>query len=847
METPNWLLGSLLWDVGQYLKKYCGATAEWQRFLALYHDLPMLQPSPPITSPATDHSIEALRQARSLALGYDWQPEKINRAPRSLRSIFSSVKRGQENPPQHDWSIQSLHALSQEPLLLPTSSLNENEWQESLETHLAKFLAELWQLEKYESHKKPDTLLPLLEKYFWCLAPWYLPDDADVPLYALAKMSTAIMACWPTKENGQPQAPSPDAETYTLVCGDISGIQKYIYRISSGKGVAKGLKARSFELAILSDAVAKWLLRKFKLTNANLIYSSGGKFYLLAPASAKTEIDAEGEDSINLTLAQKFWDSYGGELFLGLGAVSLTGQDFMAEKFGGKWEAITKECGKPKQTKFHLLLAKKYTEIFDPQGVGAEEKICSVCGREESEKYKLEKQHAGTPDERDVCPVCKNMEELGSRLAKVKLIAEVVTDNPAVIKGVASITPLNLGLTYYVLNESDDCELFGDAITYWNLNIHNYAGENFKMRDLKNAKVNCGFRFYGGNEIPQKDSDEPMDYNDLAEASQGIKRLGILRMDVDSLGEIFSQGLATRNTAARVLTLSWHLNYYLCGRLNTLREQIANSETLIVYSGGDDLFIVGAWNKVLDLALKIRRDFVEYTQGDFERHKKNSRFTISGGLMLAPKKFPLHKAAIISEQAEDEAKEIDAVIKRRVRAQAQQPAVETAPPEIVSEKNGFTFLEKPLRWHDFDIAASIKDALYQAITAADPPLNKGILSRLRQIYALFEARRRELKEMSRQTQTDMSQHLDLLMYDKWRWRLVYALGRYKDDNKNHKKLIETLQRALIDNEWQPLKWENGKWHEKDELLESSEGVQIVSFIDVPMRWVEFLTREEKES
>ena len=846
MDAKNWLLGSLLWDVASYLNH----VQHISPFLELYKNVPALQPVPDTEWQNRAGPHGALREARSLALGYNWQPAGINYIPKALKSIFASIqlrplRNTDEQPKARYLCLQPLH---EEPKRQETGSLEDK----NLEAYLLRFISELKALnEKWNSHDKLDTLLPLLEKYFWCLPPWNVSEETDVPLFALAKMSTAIMACWPANDKGQPQVPLHNIEAYTLICGDISGIQKYIYRISSAKGVAKGLKARSFELAILSDAVAKWLLRRFKLTNANLIYSSGGKFYLLAPATAKNEIAAEGENSINLTLAQKFWDAYGGELFLGLGAVSLSGQDFMAEKFGGKWEAVTKACGKPKQTKFHLLLAKKYTEIFDPQGVGAEKKTCSVCGREESEKHPLTPRDvdpATKEAQRRLCDACLNNEELGSQLARVNLIAEVETDNAVDLKGAASLTPLNLGLTYYLLNESDDCKLFGESVTYWNLNIHNYVEGNFKMRDLKNAQVDCGFRFYGGNEIPAKDSGEPMDYNDLAEASQGIKRLGILRMDVDSLSEIFRDGLTPRNTAARVLTLSWHLNYYFCGRLNTLREQTAAAESLIVYSGGDDLFIVGAWNKVLDLALKIRRDFAEYTQGDFKQHKENPQFTISGGLMLAAKKFPIHKAALICEQAEDEAKEIDGVIRRSIQAQNLQHSTETAAlTKIKSRKNGFTFLEKPLRWQDFDIVASIKDALYQAITAADPPLNKGILSRLRQIYALFEARRRELKEMSRQNQTAMSQHLDLLMYDKWRWRLVYTLKRYKDDNNKHEKLIDHLQKALIDNEWQPLIWENGKWHEKDEWLESSADVQIVSFIDVPTRWVELLTREEKES
>jgi CRISPR-associated protein Csm1 len=841
MKTPPWLLGTLLWDVARYLERLKLA----QQFWEFYQDISVLQTADAAAPQNSTASFDALCEARSLALGENWQPSNPGLALEALKSIFASIKPrvpvgSGVSAERRYFSPQPLH---DEPKRQQSRELDD----ETLKAHFLKFLRELQALKRWDSHQKLDTLLPLIEKYGWCLAPWGLEKENDVPLFALAKMSTAIMACWPRNGDEPPATPDRQQEIYALICGDISGIQKYIYRISSAKGVAKRLKARSFELAVLADAVAKWLLQQFKLPNANLIYSSGGKFYLLAPASAKAEIEAEGEGSINFTLAQKFWEEYNGELFLGLGAVLLSGDNFMADNFGGKWQAVTEACGKPKQKKFHLLMQKNPDQIFAPPDVGGIEETCVSCHREANKDkgIVLEKQFEGTPDERLICTICQQAEKLGRQLAKANLIAEVAGGELAAAPGVISLSPLNLGLTYYVLNEADDIEVKGGAITYWNLNIHNYADENFKMRALAADNVNCGFRFYGGNMMPKDETDEPRDFNDLADASEGIKRLGILRMDVDFLGEIFRQGLAPQNTAARVLALSWHLNYYFCGRLNTLREQTAEAEALIVYSGGDDLFIAGAWNKVLELALQIRRDFAEYTQGDFAQHLENPRLTISGGMALTPKKFPIHKSAIMSGQAEDEAKEVDGAIRRFMQAKI-QPANAT-PPEIESCKNGFTFLDKPLRWPDFDIAVSIKDALYDAIKNADPSLNKGLLTRLRQIYTLFETRRRELKNLSRQTETELAQHVDLLMYDKWRWRLVYALKRYKDDNKEHEDLINNLQNALINNEWQPLKWENNGWQKTGKFLKSSAGVQIAGFIDMPTRWVELLTREEKES
>ena len=61
----------------------------------------------------------------------------------------------------------------------------------------------------------------------------------------------------------------------------------------------------------------------------------------------------------------------------------------------------------------------------------------------------------------------------------------------------------------------------------------------------------------------------------------------------------------------------------------------------ICYSGGDDLFIVGAWNEIIELAVDIRRSFAKYTQGTL---------TISAGIGMYEAGYPI--SAIAGEVAE---------------------------------------------------------------------------------------------------------------------------------------------------------------------------------------------------
>ena len=66
-----------------------------------------------------------------------------------------------------------------------------------------------------------------------------------------------------------------------LACGDFSGIQKFIYSVVSKKA-GKSLAGRSLYIQLFCSAVSEWLLRELKLYPTSCIYSSGGKFYLLA-------------------------------------------------------------------------------------------------------------------------------------------------------------------------------------------------------------------------------------------------------------------------------------------------------------------------------------------------------------------------------------------------------------------------------------------------------------------------------------------------------------------------------------------------------------------------------------
>jgi CRISPR-associated protein Csm1 len=155
--------------------------------------------------------------------------------------------------------------------------------------------------------------------------------------------------------------------------------------------------------------------------------------------------------------------------------------------------------------------------------------------------------------------------------------------------------------------------------------------------------------------------DQIMDFDKLSGSAAGASRLAVLRMDVDDLGEIFRIGLPQEMRSldryaalSRAFTTFFKMivpkicagNYenglHLFGKG---RERAAT----VVYSGGDDLFVVGAWSDVLELAIDIRRAFREFVC-------ENPAVTLSGGVSIHTAGEPLYLMAEQAGVAEELAK-----------------------------------------------------------------------------------------------------------------------------------------------------------------------------------------------
>lgn len=174
-------------------------------------------------------------------------------------------------------------------------------------------------------------------------------------------------------------------------------------------------------------------------------------------------------------------------------------------------------------------------------------------------------------------------------------------------------------------------------------------------------------RYYTGLDVAARiwvgnySGDDCQTMEDLARHafdSGAVRRIGVLRADVDNMGQAFTSGFAEKyNTISRTATLSRQLSMFFKCYINTLLaekeymigESSGGRSATIVYSGGDDLFIVGAWNDIVELAVDIRRNFKKYTLGTL---------TLSAGIGMYDSGYPISRIAYEVGDLEEDSKNL---------------------------------------------------------------------------------------------------------------------------------------------------------------------------------------------
>lgn len=615
-----------------------------------------------------------------------------------------------------------------------------------------------------------DRFFYLMRKYASTLPNTY--GEPGVSLFEQWKMVAALVQL--SDESDHPPT------QLGLVSGDIPGIQRTISLVTS-KGAAKAMRGRSAFIQLLGHALVQRLLDALHLGLANVVYDAGGNFLLLTGWSDDLKQKVQKvANSINQILLTGFsqgtsrFDGFHGDLSVALAAVELPLEalrvDLPLEKLPNgtevsKWQKAEEEAK-------HAVDAAKlrpfgdlaqgsdqgWQDLFEPEPAETDD-FCAVCRRQRRKDETFVPLDPDAPPDLAIrsnqqCPECASFNELANDLGH---------------RGARLLT-----LRHMPHHTSAwQTALFAVAGRWYAIGKPEESGQETLALDMNGfpEKGVDGFRLLARTTPLLADGRiKPNDV--LAEAcASGLQRLGVLRMDVDDLGALLVEGLP-RRTATQTAELSQTLERFFAGWLDCICRREDKSEELfyVLFAGGDDLFIIGPWTHMPQLAQAIQADFARYTAGHKAIH-------LSAGIAVVGEKAPLYAAADKSHDALEAAKSLD----RQVLPKA---------------KNAITFLGQTYHWAEFQKVQALQQTLFN-LAQSDQ-----LTSLLTTLLAIERRYREDLRfgRGIRGPRRTTSGQLVQVYYSSWMWRQAYAIARMKvGREENVKKELTELEDGLLDN------------------------------------------------
>lgn len=609
----------------------------------------------------------------------------------------------------------------------------------------------------------------------------------DVSLYDHCRTTSAIASALYLyhKESGtmtEQAIKDYNPNKFLLISGNFYGIQDFIFTEggSTGKASAKLLRGRSFYISLLSELAADMLCKELALPATSIILNAAGRFTILAYNTDRTKETVKTvEGRINDWLIRNFY----GQASMGLSVVEASCNDFVNGKFAELWQRLSKETVQKKCSKFDLSkhggCVETYLDSFDNE-IG----ICPFCAKRPADKSaKVRDTHA--------CNICRDHVYIGENLVKEDRIA--ITTPDADLQREKLLEPIfgQYQISFKVSGKLNQLSESGSLLKYWDIGI----SEKGEIAKDITAKFINGYvpkydnddlhddRYFAGKKSEKKkldmidqiraDKDESipktfahiavkaLNFTDNPNKFKGIEALGILKADVDNLGLLFACGMREeRLTLSRLATMSRQMNNYFSIFLPyklKIDDRFKNIYT--VFAGGDDLFLIGAWNKIIEFADFLNKSFKEYVC-------QNDKITISAGIALHKPNTPVLTLAETSEHALHASKS--------------------------KGRNSITIFGETAKWSDFTDLEGIKKTIEDWLDSE--MINNAMLFRLNEFIEM----RRQEEEITKNGSAIYLEDMECL---KWRARLKYTIVR-----NIGKKLKGEDKEQAINTVMQTAKW-----------------------------------------
>ena len=646
-ENVKLAIGALLHDIGKLLYRYNDGRNHSRSGYEYLKDVVHIEDRE-ILEQVLYHHASLLKNARieNNSLAY------ITYIADNIASASDRRKTQEEEPGfDREMSLQSIFNLlncNDEKLCYSPEQLNENiNYPTSVSTGFdeifyGKIVNEIEKNLRGITWNKNylNSLLEVLEAQLSYIPSSTMKSEvADISLYDHVKITAAIAASikeWLDENNISDYKETLfkgatgfyGKKVFLLFSMDMSGIQDFIYTIAS-KNALKMLRSRSFYLEIFMENLIDELLDYIGMSRSNLIYSGGGHAYII---TANTENIKQKIVEFELKINEWLLDEFKTALFLGCGYAECSANELHNEP-EGTYRQIFKNVSKMiSQKKMKRYSAAQIIKL-NSKGKKDGTRECRVCRR----ASKL-------LEDDDICSVCNAMIDMSQNILYEGFY--IVTENP---KDKVAL-PLPFGRYLVAYNKEELLEkMKQDDSSYIRAYTKNKSYTGFKVV----KKLWVGDYTLGDS------------FEKLAKKSEGINRIAVFRADVDNLADAFVNGFVSEKYGEKYMTISrtatfsrkmsmffkYHINYilkngefYIVDKKKEDKGKKRNRNATIVYSGGDDVFVVGSCDDVVGFAVDLQKSLKEFSQ---------DTLTISGGIGIYPAKYPINNMARLTGELEE--------------------------------------------------------------------------------------------------------------------------------------------------------------------------------------------------
>lgn len=483
-----------------------------------------------------------------------------------------------------------------------------------------------------------NTELSIYEKYT-SLCPAQDAGIEDVSYYQKKKFDMAI-----EKAGGEGNL------AYVMV--EITGIFAYIFNFrQNDSGTLKRMRARSYICILISRAISLYILNELKLPRCNVLDDGGELFGILfnkkdiqyikkCLKQIKEELIRKFDGNINLLYVIKD---------------NISNNDLMKNSVG-----LMKYLSEGLyENEFHQF--DDIPDMFSDATFKLQSPLaCDYCSRDFAPKHE------------DGCELCRKEFDIGSRIPKAEyLISFVSDDEDSLDKADVSF----FSKTGFIFCKKDEVKKKIEGVNASYIDISSVNSTNFVEKILCMDNVSYSFITIG-NAVHLLDNGQIMDFDQMKENATGAEYLSALKIDADNFGKVTIEGFNDITNLLRIATISVYFKYFFQGYLTNIIEA-KNGYT--VYSGGDDLFLIAPWDKMIDLSMVIN--------GEFQRFTGNNEFlSLTGGVSIFTGTIPVKRIQNLANAEESMAKR--------------------------TKKNGIAIFNKLYEWTDI---SGLKDFIFKEV------------------------------------------------------------------------------------------------------------------------------------